>query len=402
MPKLQISPRRAAAVTAVLALLSVFPPLATDMYLAAIGVLAEDMNASHAATELSLSLFFLGLCAGQLVMGPLIDGYGRKGPLLIGVSVFIATSVALVLTEDIVLFNVLRFFQAVGACAGMIVGRAVVNDLYQGQQAAKAMTVLVMLMTIGPVISPTLGSLLLTSFGWRSIFVTMVAVGVLALVLSKLVIPETLPREGRVARPFGAARLGAGSLLARRGFIVPVLVAGLVQGGMFAFITGSSGVFQGVFGLDALSYGLVFAAVAAALFIFGQVNNRLLDHFTPAQILTRGLPVYALAALGAVILSGTGLLLPFVAALWMTIGMVGLLSANAMSLAMAAAREGAGLGSALLGAVQFGLAFTVSSSVALGGTDTALPMTLGLLIPAVLAATLWAGQLRALPVEAAG
>ncbi|MFU1478553.1 multidrug effflux MFS transporter [Roseovarius sp. C7] len=385
MPQPSLSPRHATALTAVLGLLSLFPPLATDMYLAAMGDLAEAMNATHAATELSLSLFFLGLCLGQLIMGPLIDGLGRKLPLLVGTALFALATVGLLLVDNIVYFNALRVLQAIGACAGMVVGRAIVNDLYQGREAAKVMTLLVMLLTLGPIVSPTLGSLLLEAFGWRAIFVTMLGISLVALVLSQRIIPETLPPEARAARPFRSGAATAAKLLRRRRFVIPVLIAGLVQGGLFAFITGSSGVFQGVFGLSAIQYGLLFAVIAAALMLFGQLNRRLLDHASPARILRLGLPVHAAVALVLTLLSGTETLGLYVAPLWLAIGMVGLLSANAMSLAMEAARDGAEIGSALLGAVQFGIAFTVSACVALGGTDNALPMSLGLLLPTLLA-----------------
>jgi len=399
MPSKPLTPRHAAAITVVLGMLSLFPPLATDMYLAAMGDLAASMKASHSATELSLSIFFLGLCAGQIVIGPLIDGYGRKAPLLVGAALFTATSVALPLIGDITLFNLVRFLQAIGASAGMVVGRAVVRDLYDGQRAAKVMTVLVMLLTIGPIVSPTLGSLLLEAFGWRSIFYTMAMVSVVALVASVLILPETLPLAKRASRPFRTGVSTARTLLLRRGFLVPALTAGLVQAGMFAFITGSSGVFQGVFGLSSLQYGLVFAMVAAALVVFGRVNTLLLNRFTPGQILSCGLPAHVVAALALTLLSDTSSIGVFVAPLWLAIGLVGLLSANAMSIGMGAAHEGAGMGSALLGAIQFGIAFSVSSCVALGGSDTPLPMALGMLLPSGLATVLWMAARRHAPVD---
>ncbi|SDG48863.1 multidrug effflux MFS transporter [Alloyangia pacifica] len=381
----QLTARRATAITAVLGLLSIFPPLATDMYLSAMGDLAAAMHAEQSAAELSLSIFFLGLCLGQLMMGPLIDGYGRKGPLLAGTALFAVTSLILPTLHDIAVFNGLRFLQAIGASVGMVVGRAVVNDLYEGQRAAKAMTVLVMLLTIGPIVSPTLGSLLLEAFGWRSIFVFMAGVSLLALGLSLSLVPETLPKARRTARPFRSGMRTAAALLSRREFLRAALVAGLVQGGMFAFITGSSGVFQGVYGLSSLAYGLVFALIAAALVLFGQINNLLLDSYPPAQILRRGLPVFGLLTLALVLVSGRSPVWLFVPLLWGAVGMIGLLSANAMTLAMSEARDGAGMGSAVLGAIQFGIAFTVSGCVALGGTGTPLPMSLGLLLPAILA-----------------
>ncbi|WP_138465661.1 Bcr/CflA family efflux MFS transporter [Poseidonocella sp. HB161398] len=385
---------RIAAITAVLALLAVFPPIATDMYLAAMGEIAEAFGTTRSGAELSLSLFFLGLCAGQLVMGPLIDAFGRKGPLLAGVVLFTATSVGLLLTRDIAVFNTLRFFQAVGACAGMVVGRAVVSDLYSGREAAKMMTVLVMLMTLGPILSPSIGSLLLGAFGWESIFVAMVAVGLAALALAQAVLPETLPREKRAADPFGAARANALRLLGRRAFLFPALVAGLVQGAMFAFITGSSGVFQGVYGLGATAYGVLFGLVAAALVIFGQVNSWLLNRHEPQRIVDAGLPVFVAAAAVLALVSQSPALWMVLVPLWIAIGMVGLLSANAMSITMAASGGGAGMGSALLGAIQFAIAFLVSSSVALGSGGSALAMALGILLPGAAALGLWLAMRR--------
>ncbi len=391
IPHTTLSPKYAAAITATLGLLSLFPPLATDMYLAALGDLAASMGSTRTAAEFSLSIFFLGLCAGQLLLGPLTDTYGRKAPLLVGVALFTGTSIALPLLSEIAWFNALRFVQAIGASAGMVVGRAMVKDLYQGRRAAQVMTVLVMLLTIGPIVSPTLGSLLLESFGWRSIFAAMALISITAFALAAVVLPETLPAASRKPRPFIGSLRAAAMLLSQQRFVVMVLVSGLIQGGMFAFITGSSGVFQGIFGLSALEFGITFAVIAAALILFGRINGVLLNRYSPEQIVTAGLPVFAAAALCLVLVAGTQTLWIFAVPLWVSIGMVGLLSANAMAMTMDLCGEGAGIGSALLGAAQFAIAFSVSSCVALGSMDTALRMSLGLLTPAGLAAALFFG-----------
>ena len=383
-------PQKSRAMIAVLALLSIFPPLATDMYLPALGSVAEDLNASASATELSISMFFLGLCVGQMIIGPLIDAYGRKLPLILATLLFTVSSALLVTIQDITLFNILRFVQAVGACGGMVISRAIVTDVYEGQDAAKVMTILVMLMTIGPIASPTLGSLIFTGLGWHAIFVILVVVGVCALVLSQLFIPETLAVEKRVQRPFMDAWHNAKILLRQPRFIVPILTASFAQAGMFAFITGSSNVFQTIFGLNALQYGLAFAAIALSLFIYGSLNKVLLSRFSPVQILTVGLPVYMLMALLTVFVSDTNSLWIYMTSLWFTIGFVSLLSSNGMALAMGAARKQAGTGSALLGVCQFGLAFIVSSAVAMGsGSLNALPLSIGIFIPATIACILW-------------
>ncbi|UOA32819.1 Bicyclomycin resistance protein [Sulfitobacter sp. DSM 110093] len=389
MSQIPLTPKRAFAVTATLGLLSLFPPLATDMYLAALGELAASMNATHMAAELSLSIFFLGLCFGQILIGPLTDTYGRKRPLLVGTVLFTVTSIALPLMNDIAWFNALRFLQAIGASAGMVVGRAMVKDLYEGQKAAKVMTVLVMLLTLGPIASPTMGSLLLEAFGWRSIFATMAFISLVALTLSVVSLPETLPAQDRQPAPIHNGLKAAKRLLSQRGFVTMALVAGLIQSGMFAFITGSSGVFQGIFGLNSIGFGIMFAIIATALIIFGRINGILLNRFRPEQILKIMLPFFAASTVLLTLLSQTDSLLVFVVPLWISIGLVGLLSANAMSLAMELTKAAAGMGSALLGAIQFALAFTVSSFVAVGGASTALPMTLGLAVPACAASLLY-------------
>ncbi|WP_376873668.1 multidrug effflux MFS transporter [Albirhodobacter sp. R86504] len=382
------SARKAAQITAVLGLLSIFPPLATDMYLAALGDIADAMHTTHAGAELSLSIFFLGLCVGQLVMGPMIDGFGRKRPLLIATAVFVGTSIALTMVDNIYIFNGLRFVQALGACGGMVVGRAVVNDLYEGKSAAKAMTLLVTLLTIGPIVSPTLGSLMLGGFGWQSIFMVMGLIGALALVLSMLLVPETLPAAHRVATPFATGATSAAALIRHRDFMLPAIITGCVQGGLFAFITGSSGVFQGVFGLGSVAYGLLFAGIATALLVSGKINTWLLNQYSPARILKDGLPIYVAVTSILVAVCAMQTLWLIVVPLWLAIGAVGVLSANSMHIAMASLRGvkniGSGIGSALLGAVQFGLAFGVSSLVAMGGTGSPLPMALGLLGPALI------------------
>jgi len=389
MSQISLTPKRAFAVTATLGLLSLFPPLATDMYLAALGELAASMNATHTAAELSLSIFFLGLCFGQILIGPLTDTYGRKRPLLVGTVLFTVTSIALPLMNDIAWFNALRFLQAIGASAGMVVGRAMVKDLYEGQKAAKVMTVLVMLLTLGPIASPTMGSLLLEAFGWRSIFATMALISLVALTLSVVSLPETLPAQDRQPAPIHDGLKAAKRLLSQRGFVTMALVAGLIQSGMFAFITGSSGVFQGIFGLSSIGFGIMFAVIATALIIFGRINGILLNRFSPEQILKTVLPLFAASTILLTLLSQTDSLLVFVVPLWVSIGLVGLLSANAMSLAMELTKAAAGMGSALLGAIQFALAFAVSSFVAVGGASTALPMALGLAIPACAASLLY-------------
>lgn len=381
--------RQDGLIVTTLALLAIFPPLATDMYLAAFGDIADALHVSDAAVELSLSLFFFGLCIGQLITGPAVDRYGRKLPLLAGVAAFVICSAALLMTSDIVVFNGLRFLQAVGACAGMVVGRAMVTDLFTGRQAAKRMTVLVTLMTLGPVVAPFLGSVVLTAFGWRSIFILMLVIGLVSLLLSATILPETLPASQRSKTSLGRT-VGTYLDLARScDFLVPTLATALTQAAMFSFITASSGVFKSVYGLDNLHYGIAFGVIATGMMVFSYINSQLLDHFSPEELVRIGLPCFVCFAVLLAMVSKVDTLWIFMVPLWASIGCVGLLSSNFMSIAMEAAKGRSGIGSALMGGLQFGIAFLASSIVAVLPGEGAMPLTFGILVPAVLACAIW-------------
>lgn len=373
----------------VLSVLSIFPPLATDMYLSAFGDIQAYLNAPDGALELSLSVFFLGLCIGQLVFGPLIDRFGRKGPLLAGAALFCVATVLLLLTRSTSIFVGLRFIQALGACGGMVVGRAVVSDLYEGTAAARTMTLLVMLMTLGPVVSPLLGGVIVTQFGWKMVFITMLAIGALALALASMLLPETLPASKRLKTPLTGVFSDYWQLLASRPFVVPALVSSLVQAAMFSFITASSSVFQGVLGLGKIEYGLAFGFVALGLVVASFVNNRLLVKLQVQTVISTVLPLFVAISFVLLLVSQTHRLWVLIAPLWFSIAMVGLLSANATSIAMEAARGQSGVGSALVGAMQFGVAFICSAVVASAISSSALPLALGILLPALAALILW-------------
>lgn len=376
-------------VISILALLSVFAPLSTDMYLSAFSDIQSFLRAEDGALELSLSVFFLGLCAGQLLFGPLIDRYGRRVPLLTGIAIFCGATVMLLLTSSASLFIFLRFIQAVGACGGMVVGRAVVSDLYKGVRAARAMTMLLMFMALGPILSPLLGGILVSYLGWKSIFMTMLTIGMLAFLLSALFLPETLPPHARSAasllKSFGSYR----KLFVSRKYMIVSLVSAFVQAAMFVFITASSSVFQGIFGLSSIEYGLAFALVSLSLLLSSWLNNRLLMFFSVEKIISTALPVFLMTSLILISVSDTDKLWVFITPLCVAIALVGLLGANATTIAMEAAHGLSGVGSAFTGALQFGVAFACSAAVAACISESALPLAMGMTIPAVIALLLW-------------
>ena len=373
----------------ILGMLAAFAPVATDMYLPGFPQMADHFGVPEGGIEITLSIFFLGLAIGQAIYGPLIDRFGRRGPLLIGISLYIVSTVLCLMIGNINAFVALRFLQAVGGCAGMIIGRAIVRDLFDERDSARAFSSLLAVMTLAPILAPILGGFILTYAGWKAIFLFMLAFGVICAGLVWAFVPETLaPEYRRKEDPVLIARTWL-SLIADRAFIVPALVGGLAQACMFAFITGSPAVFINLHGASAQTYGFLFALIACALIVASQANRLALRWKSPEFLLGASLILNVLAGVGAVLAVPADSLPLLLVALWFAIGALGFIGADAAAIAMAASGRHAGSGSALVGVLQFGCAFIVSSLVAASQNGTAYPMTVAIAGCGALATVLW-------------
>lgn len=378
----------------VLAMLSAFAPFSTDMYLPAFSQMAAAYQTDHGRIEATLSTFFLGLAFGQALYGPVIDRFGRRLPLLGGVVVFIVATLGCLLTRDIEVFTGLRFLQAIGGCAGMIIGRAVVHDLYGPRESARVLSLLLMLMTLAPIVAPLLGGWILAVAGWQWIFLALLAFAVLCGVLVWQLVPETLPPERRVPLDAGSILRAYGSLLRRPAFLVPTLTGGLTFSALFAYITGSPFVFMDHFGLSEQQYGWVFGCTALGLVAGGQLNRMLLRSLSVPKVLGVALAVNVLAGVALVAVASTthpgALLVP----LWFMVASLGLISGNTAAIAMSSSGQHPGTASALIGMLQFVCAFVVSSLVAAAPKGSAYPMTIAMLVASALGVAMWFGGAR--------
>lgn len=226
--------------TALLGVLTAFAPFATDMYLVAFPVMAADLHTDAGGVQLTLSVFFLGMGLGQLVYGPLIDRFGRRGPLLAGIALYTLTSFLLLFVETLPAFVTLRFFQAVGGCAGMVVSRAIIRDCCDVVGAAQTFSALMAVQAVGPVAAPVIGGFILAVAHWHAIFIGLGALGGICFIWTFLALPETLPATNRVRNSLMESLRVFGRTLARRNFIAPALCGGLGGASIFAFISGSS------------------------------------------------------------------------------------------------------------------------------------------------------------------
>lgn len=345
-------------------------PLTIDMYLPALPAIMEDLRLTSAQVQLTLTGTLAGLAIGQLLIGPLSDAFGRRRPLLAGVTLHVLASLLCAVAPNIEVLGALRVLQGLGTAAAAVVAMAVVRDLFSGAAFATLFSRLILVMGIAPILAPTLGSGVLGWTNWRGIFVVLAVFGVVLLTVAAVGLRETLPAALRRSAALGATLRTYGSLLRDRTFIGLVLVAGLAMAAIFAYVAGSSFVMQEQYGLDEQEFGLAFGAGAVGLIFATQWNVRLLRRYPPQRILVAALTAGTLAAAGLLAFAATGFggLPTLLAALWLVLAAAGLAIPNAPALALSRHGEAAGTASALLGAVQFGTGALAAPLVGVLGT----------------------------------
>jgi MFS transporter, DHA1 family, multidrug resistance protein len=346
-------------------------PLTIDTYLPALPTLTRELETTSAAVQLTLTGTLIGLALGQLVLGPLSDALGRRRPLLAGTALHVLASLLVLVAPSLAVLGALRVLQGVGTAAGAVIAIAIVRDLYDGRAAATMLSRLFLVLGVAPVLAPTIGGELLRITSWRGIFALLAVYGVLMIVVGARMLPETLPPERRQNSGVRGTLAGYRGLFGDRAYVGLVLVAGLTMAGLFSYVSGSSFVYQGEFGLDEQQFGLLFGAGAFWLIAATQLNPVLLRRWSPQQLLVAGTVTGAAAGAALVTLAGTGTggLPAVVGALWVVLFGCGLALPNAPALALSRHGDAAGTAAALLGAIQFGVGALVSPVVGLLGND---------------------------------
>lgn len=371
----------------VLALLSAVAPFATDLYLPAFPAIAAELATDATGVQLTLTAFLVGIAVGQLVFGPLSDRAGRRLPLVIGAIVFVASSIAAVFAPTLDVLLAARVLQGLSGAAGMVLGRAVITDLVTGAAAARAMSLMMIVGGVAPVIAPLLGGAIAAPLGWRGVLAVVLCIAVLMLVAVVLGVPETLPRLRRVE--LATERVGQGSPLRgllSRGYIGHTLTFAFAFTVMMAYISASPFFYQTMMGLSELQYGLLFGLNALALMATSAVSAKLIERVRARTLVAIGLGGVAAGTVAflALALAGAPLWLPAVA-VFVIVASLGFVFGNATALALAAVPGAAGSASAALGALQFGLAAVVSPLVSIGGEGTVVPLGVVMLVAAAVA-----------------
>ena len=355
--------RRTPGLVFLLGSLTAFAPMSIDMYLPALPQLQRDLATDAASVQLTLASFFAAFALGQLFYGPLADRFGRKPPLYAGLILFVLASMGCLVATRIETLIVCRFLQAFGACAGVVMARAFVRDVFEGVEAARLHAAMMLVMGVAPLLAPLLGSELLRLSGWRSIFAVLVAYGALCLFLLWRHLPETLPISSR--RPLRMSRVLStyAHLLGTSRYRNLALSSSISMGGLYAFIATSPFLFTTHYGLQAASYGLLFGANAFWLILASQLNGRVVARFGLLPTLKASLALQLSAALTLGV-SAWLMALPMMFLLpfcFMYTGSLGFILPNATVLAMAPYAAHAGMASGLYGTLG-----SLSGAVAAG------------------------------------
>lgn len=360
----------------ILGLMTALSPFAIDMYLPAFQSIANDFGATTAQVSLSLSSYFVGLSGGQLFYGPLLDRYGRKRPLYVGLLIFIFSAILCIFSKSTETLVVWRFIQAIGGCAAGVASMAMVRDLFTLKESAKIYSLLILILGASPLLAPTIGGYLTSTLGWHSIFIVLAIMGFLLLLAIKFLLGESHTPDPTVSlRPkpiFNNFIL----ILKDRQFYTYAFSGAIAFSGLFVYLAGSPVIFLDTFKVSAQVYGWIFATIAAGLIGTSQFNVVLLKKFTNEQLV-----LYAMSAqlvIATVFFIGSYLevfnLAGTVLMLFLFLCSFGLTNPNAGALALAPFSKNAGSASALLGFLQMGTGAIASSMVGLLGIKEVFPI----------------------------
>ncbi|GAB3426762.1 multidrug effflux MFS transporter [Niabella aquatica] len=360
----------------ILGLLAAIGPFSIDMYLPGFPDMARDLNTDVSNVSLTLSSFFIGISAGQLLYGPLLDKYGRKKPLYFGLTLYITASLGCALSTSITMLIAFRFFQALGGCAGMVASRAMVRDMFAVKDNAKVFSLLMLVIGVSPLLAPTIGGYVTTATDWRYVFIILLLIVLAMLLLCIYTLPESQkPAEAYSLAPkFILQKFG--EVFKQPQFVIYTFTSAFTAAGLYAYVAGSPHVFMEIFKASEKTYGWIFAIVAGSLVLATQINAQILRFTSSEKIIPRAI----------IIQCGAGLLLAvgFMNDWWNMASSIILCSIflacqgftfpNASALALAPFDKNAGSASALIGCIQMAIGTLSSAMVSLFHDHTAAPL----------------------------
>ena len=360
----------------ILGSLTALGPFSIDMYLPGFPAIAKDLHTTAAKVSLSLSGFFIGISAGQLLYGPLLDRFGRKKPLFIGLVVYVIASAGCAYATSIDALIFLRVIQAIGSCASAVASVAMVRDLFPVKDNAKVFSLLLLVVGVSPMIAPTVGGYVTTAFGWQAVFLILTGMGVAILLATVLWLPDSYKPDKSLSLKPRPILLNFWNVLREPQFYTYSFTGSIAFAGLFAYVAGSPLVFMEVFHTDEKVYGWIFAFLSVGFIGSSQLNTLFLRKYKSEQIVNLaliGLVIIGLTFLG-VALSGLLTLTVTLFFLFCFLCCIGFTYPNAAALSLAPFTKNAGSASAVMGAVQMGMGTLISVLISMFEVPSAIPM----------------------------
>jgi DHA1 family bicyclomycin/chloramphenicol resistance-like MFS transporter len=359
----------------ILGILSAYGPITIDLYMPALPTIGQEFQTERVGQ--TISIYFLGMALGQLVMGPLSDKFGRKRPLLFGCLLYALASLGCALSPSLNTLLAFRFLQALGGCAGMVLTISMVRDFFAVKDSAKVLSYLVLVMGLAPILAPLVGGQLLIYAGWRVIFLVLAGFGLLCFVMVALGLPESLPKERRNKHALANLTGNYRQLLGDLRFIAYALPANFIGAGFQVYLAGAALVFIEVYGVAPQNFGWIFGLNAVGLIALSQINAWLLRRYSSDTILNKATFALMLVALVLLLVAATGFggMIGLWVALFFCVGGSGLIRPNATARAMAPFPEKAGSASALLNSLGAGLGAFMGYVLSLFHAKSPVPMT---------------------------
>jgi DHA1 family bicyclomycin/chloramphenicol resistance-like MFS transporter len=352
--------------------LCVVTPFAVDMYLPAFSAIAAEYKTATPQISLSLSTYFVGFALGQIIYGPLLDRFGRKRPLYVGLVLYILCSLGCAMAPNLRAFAALRFLEALGGCVAQVGAIAMVRDFFPVKESARIFSLLFLMIGISPLLAPTIGSLLLAALGWRWIFVVLAAIASAILAVTFFLLPEGHEPDRSISLRPGPIVRGFWDILKEPQFITYTLAGAFSFAGLFAFVAGSPIIFMDGYHMGTKAFGIIFAVLVMGFIGGNQLNVFLLRRFTSRQIFFVAL--VAQVVIGILFFAGVrshivGLKATLVL-FFFFLSCIGLTYPNSAALALAPYSRHAGRASALLGCLQTGTGALISMGIGMLGANS--------------------------------
>ncbi|MDY0815816.1 multidrug effflux MFS transporter [Kitasatospora purpeofusca] len=373
-------------------------PLTTDLYLPGLPAIAEDLVAEPAAVQLTLTFSMFGVAAGQLIFGPLSDRFGRRPPLLAGLVVYTLASIVCVIAPDLTVLIAARFVQGAAGAAGLVIGRAVARDRFEGVAMIRFLASITLISGLAPILAPLFGAQMLRFTSWRGTFGALAALGLLLTLVAFAALRETLPASARRGGGLSSTLRTMGGLLRDRPFLGLLLTSTFAFGALFGYISGSSVVLQHVYHVSPQTYSLLFGLNSVAIVGATQLNGRVLaPRFTAGALMRTGLAVMIAAGVSLVLATAVwdlGLV-AVCASLFVMMAGLGMVLPNSAARALSLiAPQSAGSASALLGTGTFLCGALVAPLSSLGGRPSAVLLAVVVLSCSLLSAASYLLLLR--------